>query len=283
MIKDYKRFDLFGKLLIEKVTLEPPFRIKAPMPNEACFFYGIQGKGRIYSATEEMILRSNEGVVLRCGNYLNDWLKTQDSEYCEAIAVHFYPEVLKKIYDHELPAFIQEANVKRATCISKVKADTLLHNYIDNLLFYFENPSLVSEDLLKLKVRELILLLAKTDNAQAIKELIASLFTPGEYSFKEIIEAHIYSNLTNEELAGLTNLSLSSFKREFEKVYHTSPAKYFKSRKLDRAAQLLKTTHQRIGDIAYDCGFKEVSHFSRSFQKHFGYSPSEYRLSQTGK
>ena len=285
MITSYQRFDLFDKLIFEKVILKPPFMANTMMPNEACFIYAVQGTSKVFSPTTQESLKTKEGVVLKCGNFLNEWLKSTPDEEEEviAIAVHFYPEVLKKVYDKELPEFIGKARTSPPAQIQKLKANELLSNYIDSLQFYFENPSLVSDELLKLKLKELILLLAKTDNADAIQQLISSLFTPAEYSFKEIIEANIYSNLTNEELALLTNLSLSSFKREFEKVYSTSPAKFIKKRKLERSAELLQHTNQRIGEIAFACGFAEISHFSKSFLKYYGVSPSDYRLSQTSK
>lgn len=281
MIKNHQRFDLFGKLCLERVVFQPPMRTPGLFPNEACFLYSISGRSRMFSGTEEVILECKEGIVMKCGYYFNEWIATSgQEEEGEAIAVHFHPEVIKKIYDKELPDFIEYSQQEKPAPIQKVKADQLLKNYIDNLLFYFENPTLVSEELLKLKIRELILLLVKTDNATSIQRLFSSLFTPTEYSFKEIIEANVFSGLTNEELAVLTNLSLSSFKREFEKVYQSSPAQYFKLRKLERARKLLRNTKQRIGDIAYDCGFKDVSHFSKSFQKKYGCTPSEYRLAQ---
>lgn len=280
MIQHHQSFNLFDKLLLEKVILVPPMTAPGIMPNEACFLYAVRGQSTIYSETERMPLHTEEGVVMKCGNYLNEWLSvsSQPDETCEAIAIHFYPEVLQKIYEKELPDFISFAAQTKPAKLQKVKADQLLKNYIDNLQFYFENPALVSEELLKLKVKELILLLAKTDNFQSIKELISSMFTPNEYSFKEIIEANIYTNRSNEELAMLTNLSLSSFKREFVKVYKASPAKYIKHRKLERAKKLLMHTQQRISDIAFGCGFREVSHFSKCFQQTYQMSPSEFRL-----
>ncbi len=285
MIKEHLKFDLYDRLLLEKVILVPPMRVPGIMPNEACFLYAVRGKSQFYSSQkghDENIV-AKEGVVMKCGNYLNEWLAADEGNECEAIAVHFYPEVLRKIYDKEFPTFIQKAQSYPSAPIEKVKSGKLLANYIASLQFYFENPELVSEELLKLKVKELILLLAKTDNSDAIQQLIASLFTPTEFSFKELVEANIYTNLTNEELAVLANLSLSTFKREFERVYKTSPAKYFKKRKLDRAATLLTQTNQRIGDIAFNCGFAEISHFSKSFQKYFGVSPSDFRLNHLGK
>ena len=282
MIKEHICFDLFNKMIFEKVILVPPFTATTVMENEACFIYAVRGRSRVYSATENKYMETKEGVVMKCGNFLNEWLETIQGEVCEAIAIHFYPEVLRKIYDKELPHFLKQVENTKPVAIQSVKASELLGNYINSLKFYFENPALVSDELLKLKLKELILLLAKTDNSNTIQQLISSLFTPTEYSFKEIMEANVYNNLTNEELALLANMSLSSFKREFEKVYQTSPAKYFKKCKLTRSAELLRLTNQRIGDIAFNCGFSEVSHFSKSFQKFFGVSPSEYRA-RTGR
>ena len=283
MIKEHTSFELFDKLLLEKVVLVPPMRVPGIMPNEACFLYAVRGRSRLISQTEEMTMDTREGVVMHCGNFLNEWLEDDSNSECEAIAVHFYPEVLRKIYDKELPDFIKAVETMEPVQIRKVQTDQMLKSYIEGLQFYFSNPGMVSDELLKLKVKELILLLAKSDNSRAIQQLISSLFTPKEYSFKEVIESNLYNNLSNEELAILTNMSLSSFKREFDKIYQMSPARYFKSRKLKRAAELLSQTSQRISDIAFTCGFAEISHFSKSFTTEFGVSPSEYRLNQTTK
>lgn len=277
MIKGHQHFDLFDKLIFERVLLKPPMRAAGIMPHEACFIYAVNGNSEVMAQTQTVSLATEEGVLLKCGNFFNQWKDQHEDEVCEAIGIHFYPEVLRKIYDKELPEFLRKPKADTLASIRKVKANTLLKNYMESLKFYFDNPELVSEELLKLKVKELILLLAKTDSAEDIHDLISTLFTPTDYSFKEIIEANIYNNLNNEELAMLCNLSLSSFKREFDRIYQCSPAKFFKQRKLNRAAELLRHTHNRIGDIAYECGFVEISHFSRSFHKEFGVSPSVYR------
>ncbi|MEO0339153.1 MAG: AraC family transcriptional regulator, partial [Bacteroidota bacterium] len=199
------------------------------------------------------------------------------TEICEVVAVHFYPDVLRMIYDEDLLASIGRIEDVEVVPYKKVPSTLLLKNYIDSLQFYFDNPALVSDELLKLKLRELLLLLAKTDNLRVIKALLASLFNPLTIDFRTIIESNLYNNLNSEELASLAGLSLSSFKREFSKQYGTSPAKYIRTKKLEKAAQMLKSTSVRISDIAYDCGFSDLAHFSKTFQKHFGNSPSEYR------
>jgi len=277
MIKDYRQLDLFGKKAFEKAIMEPPFRFSAEMPNEACFYYLVEGCSNTYTPLGNVETMSSEGLVLRCGNYFNEYLSANNSSYCEAIAVHFYPDMLKMIYDKDFPDFLVNVEKIKPIHYEKVQASALLKTYVDSLQFYFDNPALVSEELLKLKMKELILLLAKTDKAAAVRSLIEGLFSPQEVDFKEVIEANVFNNLTLDELAKLTNLSLSSFKREFAKHYDSSPAKYLRSRKLEQAAKLLKGTSLRVSDVAFDCGFVDLAHFSKVFQREFGYSPSDYR------
>ncbi|MEM1321496.1 MAG: AraC family transcriptional regulator [Bacteroidota bacterium] len=278
MIKTHQHFELLGKKIFERAVIEPPLRMTAEMPNEACFFYLVKGKSNVIQPTQRVILEAEEGLVLKCGNYLNDYFNAAGADTCEAIAIHFYPEILKLLYDKEFPDFLLEVNKVKPVTYKKVKSSLLMTAYIESLQFYFDNPSLVSDELIKIKLKELILLLAKTNNADNIKALISSLFSSGEQDFKAVIEANIFNNLSLDELAALTNLSLSSFKREFSKQYNCPPAKYIKQRKLGQAAKLLKATSLRITDIAFDCGFSDLAHFSKSFQKAYGLAPSDYRL-----
>lgn len=277
MIKDVRQFDLYGKQTFVKAVVKPPFRFIAEMQNEACFYYVIRGCADVITPTKRIKMDAMEGLVMQCGNYFNEFLESNNIEYCEAIAIHLHEDVLKMLYDKEFPDFL--LNVKKITPVNynKIKASELIKNYISSLQFYFENPELVSEEILKLKVKELLILLAKTDNAEMIHSLIAGMFTKTEIDFKEVIEANLYNNFSLEELATLSHLSLSSFKREFVKHYNTSPAKYIKKRKLQRAAKLLKATRLRISDIAFDCGFTDLAHFSKSFQKVYEQTPSEFR------
>lgn len=281
MIIEHQQLNLSKKMIFEKAVLCPPFRIPNSMPNEACFIYVLEGEQKVYSSTAQDNIRANEGMLLKCGMYFSDWLTSNQYDTCEAIAVHFYPEVLKEIYQNEIPSFIK--SVQSNVTMQKIVSNELIKKFIESMVFYFENPSLVTDDLIVLKLKELILLLTKTENGPQIIELMSSLFSPKEYSFKDIINANIYSNFTVEQLASLTNLSLSSFKREFKKIYNDSPGHYIRMKKMTKAAELLLHTDNRVSDVAYDSGFNDVANFSKAFQAEYGTSPSNYRLNQNNK
>lgn len=277
MIKDYQILRLCGHPTFEKVTLRPPFRALGNFPNEACFLYLKQGSSKIIAPTTTVERTSGQGVVMQCGSYVNDYLTLQRESQCIVIAVHLYPDVLRTIYDKELPNFLEEVERVTPIAIEPYKASELMHTYIESLEFYFANPNLVSEELLKLKIKELVLLLARTDNVQAITQLLRGLFNRKTYDFREVIEANLYNSLSLEELAILTNLSLSSFKREFARQYDCPPGRYLRRRKLERSAELLRRTDLLISDIAFDCGFGDLAHFSKTFLKEYGVPPSQYR------
>lgn len=283
MIQDFKQFDLFGHVVFAKAIVKPPFRFTAEMPNDACFYYIISGENKMMTSESNIVLKADNGLVMQCGNYFADFLETQNEAHCEAIAIHFPVEVLRTIYDKELPDFVQNINQVEPIGYMKTTSSVMLKKYIESLKFYFDHPELVSEELLKLKLKELILLLAKTDKAGQISNYLSRLFTKTELKFNLLINEHLYDNLSVDDLATLSNLSLSTFKREFQKAYNDSPARYIRNKRLNKSAELLENTELRITDIAYDCGFSDVAHFSKSFHKAYSCSPSEYRLSQKHK
>jgi len=284
MIIEYKTIELFGKMLFEKEILIPPFKKKNPMTNEACFLYIMDGEYNSISEKEQSRIKADESVLMKCGNYLSQMYASKTSKRYAAVAVHFYPEILKKAYENKVPDFLKiPKENSEHTGMKKINSDLLISKYIEGILFYFENPSLVNEEILILKLKEIILLLNQTKNAPTIHAILSNLFNPTTYTFREIIDAHFYSTITLSELSELTNMSLSTFKREFKKIYNNSPAVYIKDKKLTKAKELLSVSKLRISDVAFDSGFNDVAHFSKSFKQKFGVTPSKYQLTQLNK
>lgn len=282
MVQDYKTIDLFGKLLFETIILKPPYSKPNLMPNEACFLYILKGEYDSISETERLRIETEESLLMKCGNYTCNMYPSKESETYQALAVHFHPEILMKIYENKLPNFLSQ-KLPLDIGMSKLNSDILIQKYIDGILFYFQNPNLVTEEILTLKLKEIILLLNQTKNAPEIRSILSNLFSPTTHSFREIINAHCYENISLEELAVLNNQSLSTFKREFKKIYNTSPATYLRDKKLERSVKLLLSTDLRTTDIAYECGFTSVSHYSKAFKSKYGTSPTLFKLTHLNK
>lgn len=278
MVNDYKKHDLYGRTLIQKIKLTPPFKFDFPVTEQACFLYVKEGDVNYLIDDEKLNVATNYSLLVNCMNSGKQIENSKPDSNCEIVIVTFYPEILKKIYDRELPLLLKKPeNLISNKSIEKINNDFLIQKYIEGLLFYFENPSLINEDILVLKVKEIILLLSQTQNSESIQLVLSQLFSPAAYTFRQIIEANLFSQLTIEELAQQNNLSVSSFKREFSKMYNDTPANYIKTKKLEKAAELLQVSDQRITEIAFDCGFNDLANFTKSFTSKYNVSPTNYR------
>jgi len=156
----------------------------------------------------------------------------------------------------------------------------LVEQYMNNLSIYFENPDAFDEELGILKLKELMLILLKSENHLNIRKLLSEIFSPNKIEFKNAIENNLYNNLSIEQLAFICNRSLSKFKRDFSKIYSDTPARYIKHRRLMQAKKLLLSSDDSITEIAFSLGYVDVSTFSANFQKKFKLSPSKYRVNQ---
>ncbi|CAM3152280.1 AraC family transcriptional regulator [Chryseobacterium flavum] len=284
MLNDYKKYELFGKTLIQRIDLKGPFRYDFPVSEQACFLYVINGQFQYKTDEQEFDISTNYSLFLNCISSGKHIQHSRSEDNCQIVIVTFYPDILKRIYDRELPLLLQKPEHTVSNKSSeKINNDFLIQKYVEGLLFYFENPSLINEDILILKLKEIMLLLAQSQNAGSIQVILSQLFSPATYSFKQIIEANLFSQLTIEQLAEQSNLSLSSFKREFAKLYNDTPASYIRNKKLEKSAELLLISDERITDIAYECGFNDLATFTKNFSDKYNISPSAYRQERKEK
>ena len=284
MVIDYKKIDLYGKSFIQKLVLNAPFEFAFPVSEQACFLYMLKGEMQYKVDHEHINIPTNYSLFLNCISSGKQIQQQDAASNGEIVIVTFHPDILKKIYEKELPSLLQPSkNSVSNQSGEKINNDFLIQKYIEGLLFYFENPSLVNDEILILKLKEIILLLSQTQNAETVQVILSQLFSPAVYTFKQIIEANLFSQVNVEELARKTNLSVSSFKREFTKLYHDSPASYIKNKRLEKAAGLLLVSGNRITTIAFDCGFNDLANFTKSFHDKYNVTPTLYRLSQNAK
>ncbi len=263
-----------GRPLFQKAKIKTPFRISGQMDDMACFFYLIEGAYEVIESRGAIRVGTNEALLKKCGNYVSQL----DKGDWECITILFYPDVLHEIYKFEIPSFLSE---KPMAPPKKMVANELLDKFIQNLFIYFDNPELMDEELALLKLKELVLILMKSEQYASVSAFLANLFTPDKLHFTNAIENNIFTHMSIQELAFICHKSLSSFKREFRKIYNDTPSRYIKNRRLEHAAHLLISTGQSVSDIAYETGFQDITTFSASFREKFACPPSKYRLNQT--
>ena len=94
---------------------------------------------------------------------------------------------------------------------------------------------------------------------------------------KDLADARYYEPLDVDDLAGAAGLSRAHFSREFRRAFGESPHAYLLTRRLERAAALLRGTDRSVAEICFSVGLRSVGSFTTSFTRTYGTSPTAYR------
>jgi AraC-like DNA-binding protein len=96
---------------------------------------------------------------------------------------------------------------------------------------------------------------------------------------KDLADARYADPLGVDDLAAAAGLSRAHFSREFRRAFGVSPHGYLLTRRLERAATLLRTTDRSVAEICFDVGLRSLGSFTTSFTRTYGLPPTAYRAS----
>jgi AraC-like DNA-binding protein len=94
---------------------------------------------------------------------------------------------------------------------------------------------------------------------------------------KDLADARYFELLGVDQLAAAAGLSRAHFSREFRRMFGESPHAYLLTRRLERAAALLRNTDASVAEICFAVGLQSVGSFTTSFTRTYGCSPTAYR------
>ncbi len=94
---------------------------------------------------------------------------------------------------------------------------------------------------------------------------------------KDLVDARYFEHLDVDDMARAAGLSRAHFSREFRRAFGEPPHAYLLTRRLERAAALLRTTDRSVADICFSVGLRGVGSFTTSFKRIFGSTPTAYR------
>jgi AraC-like DNA-binding protein len=94
---------------------------------------------------------------------------------------------------------------------------------------------------------------------------------------KDLADARYAEPLGVDDLARAAGLSRAHFSREFRRTFGESPHSYLLTRRLERAAALLRSTDNSVAEICFSIGLQSVGSFTTSFTRTYGMSPTAYR------
>ena len=96
---------------------------------------------------------------------------------------------------------------------------------------------------------------------------------------RDLVDARYSEPLGVDDLARSAGLSRAHFSREFRRAFGESPHAYLLTRRLERAAALLRSTDRSVTSICFAVGLRSVGSFTTSFTRAYGKTPTAYRAS----
>nr|WP_322626239.1 AraC family transcriptional regulator [uncultured Flavobacterium sp.] len=157
--------------------------------------------------------------------------------------------------------------------IIKLDSNPLYTGYAQSLIAYLNSGAPITDALKQLKVHEIALLLLQSKPELA--GILLDISEPGKIDLKDFMQRNFRFNVPLERFAYLTGRSLSTFKRDFEKLYGTTPSRWLQQKRLDEALYLITQKGEKVSDVYIDVGFENLSHFSFAFKKAFGKAPTQ--------
>ena len=237
--------------------------------------YVISGRRIFHKNSKSWELKEGTCVFVKRGAHISE--KPPQEGWC--VMVFFVPDNFLKQLVNENRNSLSLINLPAADedMVLPLDVNELSEAFFFSMLPYFTQTPPPPENLLELKFKELVLSLLSNKKNKYFLSYLSNLYNEANPSLADVMQNNFAFNLTLEEYAKLACKSVPTFKREFKKTFNDTPAKWVLRKKLTLATELLENTSLTVGEICYDCGFENQTHFSRVFKEKMGVSPLQFR------
>ncbi len=239
------------------------------------FAYALAGEMALKTLRGEYIFKAGDCIFAKKGSLISATHHIQE-DFCE-LRVFVPDDFIRAVFLKYKISPVEPKSEEKSDTLIPLASDDLLEAWFHSLLPYFNRSAPPPKALLKLKFEELLMDILSTNKHRPLKCYFDELCRSGRCSIQEIMEANFMKNLTLREFSRLCGRSLTAFKVEFESIYHTSPGRWLRERRLEYSRYLLETTQSHIDEICYMSGFENSSHFIRVFKDKYGLPPGKFK------
>lgn len=256
-------------VLVKFCTLENNYKHSFVIP---CNLVNIVYSGTkiLHTVDGDIEVQAGEALFLTKGEYVMSEV-IGESEY-KCLLIFFDHHLMRKLIS-ELPFKLNTNKSINTKNIFKFSIDAFLQNTADTLKLYLEDKPKFTEELITLKLKELILLILGTNSKENFISFCQNLIFD-KSDLKSFMEANFEKDLTLEEFAKLSGRSLSGFKNEFKSIFGETPMQWILKKRVEKGKFLIQQLGYDVGTAALSVGFKTHAHFSRVYKKQFNVNPS---------
>lgn len=233
------------------------------------FSYQISGAITFNDGKSSHVRQEGTFTFIRRNHLLKFLKQPPENGELKTISVYLDEETLR---DFSMEYGYTADRQVESPVVTILKPDPLYKSYMQSLQPYDTLNESGNDDLLKLKLKEAILILLKVN--PALKNVLFDFSEPGKIDLEAFMLQHFHFNVAMKRFAYLTGRSLATFKRDFEKIFHTSPSRWLLQKRLQEAYYLIKEKGKKTSDVYLEVGFEDLSHFSFAFKKAYGVAPS---------
>jgi AraC-like DNA-binding protein len=244
-----------------------------------CLFYVIDGRKIWHTATGSYDIQKDSCVFVRKGGFILE--QFMDTGFC--VILFFIPDdfICDTLHTRSKPLAKYDQHFEPLMLLESSKT---LKAFFLSMSSYFAETRDPDPSLLELKFKELVLNIADNAvNKDLLSYFCSLLHEPQAILLKRVMEDNFCYNLKLEAYAELSNRSLSAFKRDFGKLYHSTPGKWLLEKRLHHALHLMSNQNKSVSEAAFESGFENSSHFSRAFKIRFGKGPAAMKSYNTSR
>lgn len=237
------------------------------------FSFLIEGSKEVIFDNSDLSIDNSKFLIMRSGHCL---MTEKLSE------IKNYRSILLFFTDEDLAKFIQKfelnnTEVNEYKSVHSFEYDKFIKRFVVSLIDISKLSKKAQKKLLAVKFEEIMLYLIELHGTQ-ILQFLASNNDHLTQNFTRTIESNQLKKLTLKELAFLCNMSVSTFKRKFEKHYSESPIKWFQNKRLEYAHYLLNQKHKKSSEIYLEVGYENLSSFIQAYKTKYNITPKQQQI-----
>ena len=242
--------------------------------------YVINGKKDWITGSKTYKLMAGDSLFVRKGVYRTK--QYLEEEYC--VILFFLNDDFIKRFISENNNFLVKADLNGSPGqIFPIKTNETFHSLMQSIFHYLKERGNIPRKLVELKFKELLFNIALNPENKEIVEYFKAVSHSTKTNLEDIMMINFRSDLSIIDFAKLCGRSLSSFKRDFNSLFNTTPSRWLMSKRLDYAKTLLQETDLSISEICYESGFKNNSHFNSAFKTKFELAPGQFKQKSLAK
>lgn len=235
------------------------------------FSFLIDGTKEVFLNDSNISIDNSEFILMKSGHCMMTE-KLSDSKNYRSLLLFFTND---NVQQFSLKYGLKQNGIEpKNDSVYKFEYDNYIKLFVSSVLDVLEATNTLQEKLLTVKFEELLLYISEKYGG-AFLQALTYQSNDSAQRFISIVESNQFKKLALEELAFLCHMSVSTFKREFEKHYSITPIKWFHNKRMERAKYMLCQLQKNPSEIYPEIGYQNLSSFIQAFKEKYGITPKQ--------